>query len=78
MMFLQKSLHKAAQVLQQAEKPVLLVGGGAVNSDSQQELLALAEKLDVPVVNTLMGIGVFPESNQRSLGLTGMHGHIVA
>jgi acetolactate synthase, large subunit, biosynthetic type len=73
-----EKLAQAAQVLQQAEKPVLLVGGGAVNSDSQQELLALAEKLDVPVVNTLMGIGVFPESNQRSLGLTGMHGHIAA
>ena len=42
------------------------------------ELLELAQKADLPVVNTLMGIGVYPESDERSLGMTGMHGHIAS
>ncbi|WP_337603102.1 thiamine pyrophosphate-binding protein, partial [Phascolarctobacterium succinatutens] len=61
-----------------AQRPVLLVGGGAVNSGAQEELLELAKKADLPVVNTLMGIGVYPESDERSLGMTGMHGHIAS
>ena len=73
-----EQLAKAAEVLNKAQRPVLLVGGGAVNSGAQAELLALAEKADLPVVNTLMGIGVYPESDKRSLGLTGMHGHIAS
>ncbi len=73
-----EQLQKAAEVLNKAQRPVLLVGGGAVNSGAQEELLALAKKADLPVVNTLMGIGVYPESDERSLGLTGMHGHIAS
>ena len=73
-----EQLAKAAEVLNKAQRPVLLVGGGAVNSGAQVELVALAEKADLPVVNTLMGIGVYPESDKRSLGLTGMHGHIAS
>ncbi len=71
-------LHQAAEVLNKAERPVLLVGGGALNSGAEAELLELAQKLDMPVVSTLMGLGVFPASEERSLGLTGMHGHIAA
>ena len=44
----------------------------------REELLELAKKADLPVVNTLMGIGVYPESDERSLGMTGMHGHIAS
>ena len=73
-----EQLTQAAEVLNAAQKPVLLVGGGAVNSGAQAELVELAEKCDLPVVNTLMGIGVYPESDERSLGLTGMHGHIAS
>lgn len=73
-----EQLAAAAEVLNKAERPVLLVGGGAVNSGAQAELVELAEKCDLPVVNTLMGIGVYPESDERSLGLTGMHGHIAS
>lgn len=76
--FAQAELLKAAEVLNTAKRPVLLVGGGAVNSGAQQELMELAAKADLPVVNTLMGIGVYPESDKRSLGLTGMHGHIAS
>ena len=73
-----EQLAEAAEVLNKAERPVLLVGGGAVNSGAQAELVELAAKCDLPVVNTLMGIGVYPESDERSLGLTGMHGHIAS
>lgn len=73
-----EQLAQAAEVLNKAQRPVLLVGGGAVNSGAQAELVELAKKCDLPVVNTLMGIGVYPESDERSLGLTGMHGHIAS
>ena len=73
-----EQLQQAAEVLNKAQRPVLLVGGGAVNSGAQEELLELAQKADLPVVNTLMGIGVYPESDERSLGMTGMHGHIAS
>ena len=73
-----EQLQQAAAVLNKAQRPVLLVGGGAVNSGAQEELLELAKKADLPVVNTLMGIGVYPESDERSLGMTGMHGHIAS
>ena len=57
---------------------MLLVGGGALNSDAGAELVELAAKADLPIVNTLMGVGVVPASNERSLGMTGMHGHIAS
>jgi len=73
-----EQLEQAAAILNKAQRPVLLVGGGAVNSGAQAELLELAHKADLPVVNTLMAVGVYPESDERSLGLTGMHGHIAS
>lgn len=73
-----EDVAQAAEVLNKAERPVLLIGGGAINSDAQEELVALAETVDLPVVNTLMGIGAFPADNPHLLGLTGMHGHIAS
>lgn len=73
-----EALVKAAEALNKAKNPILLVGGGAINSGAEKELLALAEKADLPVVSTLMGLGVFPGSHKNSLGLTGMHGHIAS
>lgn len=70
--------RQAADLLNGAASPVLLVGGGALNSGAGAELLELAEKADLPIVNTLMGVGVVPSDNERSLGMTGMHGHIAA
>lgn len=72
------SIEKAADVLNKAERPLLLAGGGALHSNAQDELVQLAEKLDMPVVNTLMGVGAFPASDKHALGLTGMHGHIAS
>lgn len=72
------SLAEAAALLNKAQQPVLLVGGGALNSNAGTELVELAIKADLPIVNTLMGVGVVPASNERSLGMTGMHGHIAS
>jgi len=69
-------VEKAAAALNKAERPVLMVGGGAVTSSVEKELLELAHRADLPVVSTLMGLGVYPGSDERAIGLTGMHGHM--
>ena len=71
-------LEAAAVTITNARQPVFLVGGGAVHSGAAEEVLRFARKTGMPVVNTLMGIGVFPGSDRQCLGLTGMHGHIAA
>ena len=69
-------IEKAAAALNEAERPVLMVGGGAVTSSVEKELIELAHKADLPVVSTLMGLGVYSGSDERAIGLTGMHGHM--
>ncbi len=64
----------AAALLQQAHRPVLLVGHGAVLSGAEEQVRALAEGLNIPVTNTLLGKGCFPETHELSLGMLGMHG----
>lgn len=75
---LAKQLQAAAVTINNAKRPVLLVGGGAIHSGAEKEIFAFAKKTGMPVVNSLMGIGVFPGSDEQALGLTGMHGHIAA
>ncbi|MCK6264739.1 acetolactate synthase 3 large subunit [Vibrio sp. ZSDE26] len=67
-------IKKALKALLAAEKPVLYVGGGVVISEADQQLLKLAEALNLPVVSTLMGLGAFPGTHKNSLGMLGMHG----
>nr|WP_309301038.1 acetolactate synthase 3 large subunit [Providencia alcalifaciens] len=67
-------IKKALSKLVAAKKPVLYVGGGAINANCSAELMALAEKLQLPVVSTLMGLGAFPETHAQSVGMLGMHG----
>lgn len=71
-------LTAASVVLANAERPVLLVGGGAILGDAKEEIREFAEITGIPVIHTLMGHGVFPGSNSQCLGMTGMHGHIAA
>ncbi len=70
------NVEKAAAALNEAQRPVLMVGGGAVTSAVEAELIELAHRADLPVVSTLMGLGVYPASDERAIGLTGMHGHM--
>ncbi len=67
-------IRQAAERIAQAEKPVLYVGGGTINGDACDELLALAEAGGLPVITTLMGKGAFPESHPLFFGWPGMHG----
>ncbi len=67
-------IREAARAIAQAEKPVLYVGGGTLNADACDELLALAEIGRLPVITTLMGKSAFPESHELHFGWPGMHG----
>ncbi len=69
-----KAIKRTAALLKEAKKPVLLVGHGAVISGAEHEVRFLAEKLKIPVTNTLLGKGCFPETHELSLGMLGMHG----
>ncbi len=67
-------IKKAAKLIRQAKRPVLYVGGGAVASEAQEELVKLAEMAKIPVTTTLMGKGAFPEEHPLALHMLGMHG----
>ncbi|CDG18729.1 acetolactate synthase 3 large subunit [Xenorhabdus doucetiae] len=67
-------IKRALKTLMGAKKPVIYVGGGAINSACTAELLKLAEQLHIPVVSSLMGLGAFPATHRQSLGMLGMHG----
>jgi acetolactate synthase I/II/III large subunit len=70
----QPQIAKAAEMLSNAKKPLIYVGGGAILGEAWEEVTAFAERLNVPVTTTLMGLGAFPESKPQSLGMLGMHG----
>jgi acetolactate synthase I/II/III large subunit len=67
-------IRKAAQLIADSQRPVLYVGGGAVASNAQAEVTALAEKLNVLTTTTLLGKGSIDESHPLSMGMLGMHG----
>jgi len=68
------AVAEAARLLSAAKRPVLLVGHGVVISGAGVEVRAFAERMRIPVVNTLLGKGGFPETHPLSLGMLGMHG----
>ena len=67
-------LRAAADMIQEAKKPYIFVGGGAVLSDAAEELLEFAKKVDAPVADSLMGKGAFPGTDPYYTGMLGMHG----
>ena len=73
-----RALEEIAGALTAAERPVIMAGGGAIASDASKEVVALAEKLDAPVVSTLMGLGACPASHPLFMGMIGMHGTATA
>ena len=71
-------IDEAVFLVKSAKKPLMIVGGGAVSAGMHEQVIQLAEKMGVPVVSTLMGLGTFPADHPLFLGLTGMHGSKVA
>ena len=71
-------IRKATELLVEAERPVILAGGGVISAGASDELLTIAELLLAPVATTFMGKGSFPEIHPLSLGTIGMHGNPLA
>ncbi|HSR90508.1 MAG TPA: biosynthetic-type acetolactate synthase large subunit [Gemmatimonadales bacterium] len=70
------ALQEAARLIAEAERPLLMVGHGVILARAYDAVLALAEKTDIPVITTLLGISAFPESHRLHLGMPGMHGEV--
>jgi acetolactate synthase-1/2/3 large subunit len=69
-----KQVRAAANMINQAKRPVILAGHGVTIAGARDELIALAEKTEIPVITTLLGLSAFPESHRLSLAMPGMHG----
>ncbi len=73
-----RQIKLAADAINLSQKPVIYAGGGIIYSDCHKELLELAEKGNLPVTTTLMGMGGFPGGHELFLGMLGMHGTLYA
>jgi acetolactate synthase-1/2/3 large subunit len=73
-----RKIKEAAELIQQARRPVLYVGGGVLRSRAAEALRELAELTGIHVVTTLMARGAFPDSHPQCLGMPGMHGNYTA
>ena len=71
-------IAEAVELMLTAERPVIYAGGGILKARAAEELRALAEKLNLPVVTTLMARGALPDSHELNLGMPGMHGNYTA
>ena len=68
-------IEEAAEIINSAKRPFIYFGGGVITSNAQDEVLALAEKIDAPIGCSLMGLSAIPTDHPRFLGMQGMHGH---
>jgi acetolactate synthase-1/2/3 large subunit len=73
-----RMVREAIAMIAEAERPVIYAGGGLVRSGADVELRAFAERLQLPVVTTLMARGVMPDTHPLTVGMPGMHGHVAA
>ena len=70
----QNQIKKAAEVIKNAKRPLLYVGGGVIMANGERELRLFAMQNKLPVTMTLQGLGAFPGNDPQSLGMLGMHG----
>ena len=68
-------IEEAAEIINAAKRPLIYFGGGVITADAENEVLALAEKIDAPIGCSLMGLSAIPTDHPRFLGMQGMHGH---
>lgn len=71
-------IQEAATIIESAQRPVIIAGAGVIHSEAWNELRLLAEKADIPVANSLLGLGSIPRDHELSLGMVGMHGEAAA
>jgi len=71
-------IKTAAGMIKEAKRPLLYAGGGVISAGAEEELIALAEKLNAPVALSLMGIGAIPKDHRLCTGLVGMHGTVAS
>lgn len=74
----QGQIKKAVSMIKSAKKPLIIAGAGVLKSNAMAELKTLAETVNIPVTNTLLGLGSFPGDHELSLGMLGMHGTVAA
>lgn len=70
----QDLVNKTAELINQSKRPIILTGHGVVISGAEKELINLAEKANIPVITTLLGMGAFPDNHKLNFGMLGMHG----
>ncbi len=68
------AVESAARALETADRPLILAGGGVIKSEASDELRSFAREYEIPVITTMPGLGTFPETDDLSLGMAGMHG----
>jgi acetolactate synthase-1/2/3 large subunit len=73
-----RQVREAVEMILEAKRPVLYVGGGVIKAEASDELFRLATTGQLPVITTLMGRGCFPDSHELCLGMPGMHGNYTA
>ena len=73
-----KQIERAAKAICQAKKPVLCLGGGVITARAEREAIAFAEASGIPVVTTMMGLGVIPTDHPLYMGMIGSFGHTCA
>lgn len=73
-----KQIKKAIEIVKAAKRPLIIAGHGVLISGATEELYKLATTCQIPVTNTLLGLGSFPGEHQLSLGMLGMHGTVYA
>lgn len=71
-------IRRAAQLMREAQRPLVYAGGGIISSEASQELRQLVELLDAPAVCTLMGLGALPSTHPNFISMPGMHGSYAA
>ena len=74
----EKQIENAAKLINESQKPFIYAGGGVITSEAGEELLAFAQKANIPVAMSLMGKAAFPNKHELSLGMIGMHGTYAA
>lgn len=74
----QGQIKKAATLIKNAKRPLIIAGAGVLKSSAMDEIKELAEKANIPVCNTLVGLGSFPGDHELALGMVGMHGTVAA